>query len=499
MSNCVAAPVWRYPGFDAKAEVFMIGEKVYRGIYPGAGTAYRKILRICQKENLFQLGIIESHESEVNPCPELDYDLVLEHERIPFISYAHEWPAAMLKDAALFHIDLYRELARRGLTIKDWHPYNILFKGTEPVFVDFTSIIPAEDLKEEAYLTPPCIPAPFRRLWDCTSSYLYEMHRRMFVPYFLLPLNLMHQGQHKKARRRMLETALNASASVIEEGEVFQGIDQNRLAYGVNRFLKRVALVDRSSLKRYFWSAVRREIYGLRVSVSKSDYTGYYKEKKEEFAFEPSGNWPDKHRIVYDVIRVMRPEMVLDVSCNTGWFSILAAREGSRVVAFDIDEACMNLLYGQAKQKRLPILPLVLDLTDLTPDMFPVIYDDEPERSLIGGKFPILLSAEKRLKCDLVLALAIVHHIVLGQGWSFRKITDLLAHFTKKCLLVEFVAKEDPLIVGEPAFFPALNTSPQGYEWYTLDNFVQELQKKFRQVTIRQSNETTRIMLICER
>jgi len=495
----VAAPVWRYPGFDTKAEVFMIGEKVYRGIYPGAGAVYRKILHICQNEKLFDLGIIETRESDVNPCPVLKYDLVLEHERIPFISYSHEWPTAMLKDAALFHVDLYRELGRHGLTIKDWHPYNILFRGAEPVFVDFTSIIPTKELKDEAYLTPPSVPTGFRRLWNSTSAYIYEMQSRMFLPYFLLPLYLMQQGQYKEARRRMLETTLNVSGSTIEEREVLRGMGRKRLVYEMNRLLKGIALIDRKSDKERFWRAVRREIDGVRVSVSKSDYAGYYKEKKEEFGFEPSGNWPDKHRIVHDVIRVMRPKSVLDVSCNTGWFSILAARQGARVVAFDIDEACMNILYGQVKQERLPILPLVLDLTHLTPDMFPSTFADEPERSLIGGKFPIVLCAEKRLKCDLVLALAIVHHIVLGQGWSFRKIIDLLADFTTKSLLVEFVSKEDPLIVGEPAFFPALNTCPQGYRWYSLDNFVQELQKKFRQVTIRQSNETTRIMLICER
>jgi hypothetical protein len=491
--------VWRYPGFDAKAEVFLTGEKVYRGIYPGAGTVYRKVLRICQEEDLFRLGIIGTRESDLSPYPELGYDLVLEHDKVPFISYAHEWPAAMLRDAALFHVDLYRELARRNLTIKDWHPYNILFRDAEPVFVDFTSIIPTEDLKAESYLTPPCVPRGFRRLWDSTSAYLNEMHRRMFLPYFLLPLSMMHQGRYKKARRRMLETTLNASCSVIEEREVFQGRNGSRLIYEVNQALKRIALLERTTAKKNFWRAVRREIEGLKVSVSKSVYTGYYKQKREDFAFEPSEKWPDKHRIVYEVMRGTKLETVLDVSCNTGWFSVLAARQGSRVVAFDIDEACMNLLYSQAKREKLSIMPLVLDLADLTPDVFPITYDDEPERSHIGGDFPILLSTEKRLKCDLVLALAIVHHMVLGQGWSLQKMTDILAGFTKKYLIVEFVAKEDPLVMGEPTFFPALSAAPHGFGWYTFDNFVRELEKKFRQIRVFQSSGATRIMLSCER
>lgn len=72
----------------------------------------------------------------------------------------------MLKDAALLHIDLFIRLGRHGLVFKDWHPYNILFKGTNPVFVDFGSIIPTDQLLNEAYLTPPRVTPPFGLLWQ---------------------------------------------------------------------------------------------------------------------------------------------------------------------------------------------------------------------------------------------------------------------------------------------------------------------------------------------
>ena len=69
---------------------------------------------------------------DIHRHPELGYEMILEHERIPFVSYPHEWSASMFKEAALLHNALYERLEEHGLTLKDWHPLNILFSGTRP-------------------------------------------------------------------------------------------------------------------------------------------------------------------------------------------------------------------------------------------------------------------------------------------------------------------------------------------------------------------------------
>ena len=51
----------------------------------------------------------------------------------------------MLRDAALAILTLAAELAERGLTLKDSHPWNVLFHGTRPVWVDVTSVGPRDD------------------------------------------------------------------------------------------------------------------------------------------------------------------------------------------------------------------------------------------------------------------------------------------------------------------------------------------------------------------
>lgn len=488
----------RLLGFDTGGEVFLHQQRIFRGIYADSSVAYRQVLRICNTFNLFQLGIVATQESPYNPLPELRYDLVLEHERIPFITYPHEWTSSMLKDAALLHISLYVELGKRGLTIKDWHPYNILFKGAEPIFVDFASIIPLEELHNQEYLKPLNSPRIFKLFWDTSSRYFFAMYRSMFLPYFLFPLMLMDGKHHVLARTRMTETILNASKSRISEREVFRSSSKvDRWHYRVNDLLKKGALIERGYIKHCFLRLLKKEIQNLYVKPSSTGYTNYYTNKGSDDSFESVSNWDSKQSGVYEVLKSSKPKTVLDIGSNTGWYSILAARLGSNVVAIDVDENCADLLYMRAKQDKLPILPLVIDITRLIGDVLPLTYENEPSLSLIDGEFPLVLSEDKRFKCDLVLALALIHHLTLGKGFSFGQVVKILNTFTGGCLIVEFVSLDDKLITADPGFFPSFYANPNSFNWYTLENFVFELKSVFGNVIVKKSYPESRVLLVC--
>jgi hypothetical protein len=66
-------------------------------------------------------------------------EAILEHERIPFPSFPYEWPPEMLHSAAALIIELTLELLPENLGLKDATPYNILFRGPRPVFIDLLS------------------------------------------------------------------------------------------------------------------------------------------------------------------------------------------------------------------------------------------------------------------------------------------------------------------------------------------------------------------------
>lgn len=491
-------------GFDTRGEVFVYEDRIFRGIYKGNGSLYRNILDICIKNDLFRCGIVPTRLAEKDPFPARNYDLVLEHERVPFITYPHEWPTEMLKDAAIFHLGLSQKLADHSMIIKDFHPWNILFDGARPVFVDFPAIIFPNNLLEEDWLEPVGfkVGAFWRSLWDTYTKYFYQLYIRMFIPYFLTPLKGYEAGLYKSTRHYIFTNTMNAekvSGTSVEPGMSFY----RRLLDDLESLSLKWALRDYGKTKSKFIRHLEKQIEALNVSSGTSGYLEYYKQKGEDFPFEPCLAWEEKQKAVYESIIGLKPETVLDVGSNTGWFSILAAKMGCRVVALDNDESSVNSLYQTARNENLNILPLVMDFLKLTPDIFPVNNPDTREMSdietLYDGKRPLLISAKERLKCDMVIALAIVHHLALGHNLNFGEICEKFSVLSKKYLILEYVGKEDKLIVDEPTFFPAYNKNPAGFEWYNVDNLLKELEKHFKKISIRSSHPDSRKFLVCEK
>jgi SAM-dependent methyltransferase len=494
-----SARVTRLVGFDNAGEPFLSGDRVLRGIYSSRADTVRRVLRVCEEHDLFSHGIVRTRELAENPHPELAYEMVLEHERIPFVTYPHEWSAAMFKEAALLHIRLYERLEEHGLTIKDWHPHNILFSATSPVFVDFTSIIPISDLPIQPHLQSGRPPRAMSALWDATSKAVYEMYRLMFEPYFGLPLVLMHRGLHAQARRRIYETTLNASesVSVITRREAFHGSVADRVMYEVEARSLQLKLLEKGLRKPRFFQRLRHIIESRQAALNHSDYSSYYEDKKEAFAAVENADWTNKHRGVHGTLTRFKPRTVLDLGSNTGWFSKLAARLGSSVVAVDLDEASIDRLFGDARRERLDVLPLVANLTSPLPPLYPKVFEDEPSLSLIGDSAPLVASSDQRLQCEMVLALAIVHHLALGQAMTFEAIAALLGRLATKNLCVEFVDIDDRMIEDDPGFFPAWNAERGSFRWYTRENFVAALESHFRSVELLPSHPETRSLLIC--
>jgi SAM-dependent methyltransferase len=493
------ASVKRLVGFDVAGEPFLSDGRVLRGIYKGNADLVRGVLQVCEENDLFSRGIVATRELKENPHPELGYEMVLEHERVPFVSYPHEWSASMFKEAALFHIELFQELEKYGLTLKDWHPQNILFSGTRPVFVDFTSIIPVEELPAQDYLKSGRPPRAFAERWDGISKAIYEMYRLMFEPYFGLPLAMMDRGHHSKARHRIYETTLNAADSVITRNEVFGDSLYRRLVYEAEQLTLQTSLLEKGKAKPAFFRRLHSQIAGRAAALRGSAYSSYYEDKNEAFSSEPTSSWTNKQHGVKRALSDLKPRSVLDLGSNTGWFSMLAARLGSSVVAVDLDEASIDRLFREAKNQNLDILPLVANLVRPLPALAPRVYENEPSLSLIGDGLPLISEPRERLQCEMVMALAIVHHLALGQSHSFDEIAAILGKLGTKYLCVEFVDLSDEMIVSDPGFFPAYNSNREAFTWYNRDNFLSALKGQYSSLEMVESFPATRTLIFGRR
>ena len=158
---------------DTNGRVFWWKGELYRGISPERKDLYNKLLEPGIVQNLIKKGLLV--ETEVSSFSMNDYPLVLKHRVVPFVSYVYEWPSLMLKDAALALIEIAMELAKEGLSLQDAHPWNMLFNGSKPIYVDFGSIAPARP----------------DTLWRAADE---------FYRFFVYPLQLMSHGYSRIAR-----------------------------------------------------------------------------------------------------------------------------------------------------------------------------------------------------------------------------------------------------------------------------------------------------------
>ncbi len=401
----------------------------------------------------------------------------------------------MLQDAAIFHLKLFEKLRHKGISLKDAHPWNILFDKGKPIFVDFTSLVTNKSLFAEDYLE-----SNMKYNNEVVSKRLamvvYEIFMRMYKPYFINPLLFYACGERNQVLHRIEETTLNSSTSTISVREcmpklqircslfkkvveVYQGpVGESRA------FAKLRSTFDLA----HFYADMRKLVQSLEVASGGSAYASYYQDKGEDQDFVYSASWNAKQKSVHDALNSPNIHSVLDIACNTGWFSLMAERLGKSVVAFDVEEGCIEVLYKHVRALNLDILPLVMDFTLLTKDRYS-IYD--------GNK--VLINAAHRFCADSVLALGIIHHLVLGIGLNFDKILDSLCVLCKKQLIVEYVSLQDEMILKESSFFSEYHKNKSVIVGYDLDTLIDSIKNRGFDVKTYPSHPETRKILVCSR
>jgi SAM-dependent methyltransferase len=138
-----------------------------------------------------------------------------------------------------------------------------------------------------------------------------------------------------------------------------------------------------------------------------------------------------KDRFVREAVDIMRPARVLDIGSNTGHFALAAARGGAAVVAIDRDPVVMGRLYSDAVAASMSVLPLVVDLARPSPGLG---WRNEERASFLN---------RARGGFDMVLALAVLHHLLVADGIPLDDVLYLLKELTRETVILEFVSPED--------------------------------------------------------
>jgi SAM-dependent methyltransferase len=458
--------------------------ELYRGVSSERAPFFKELFEKGIIQNLAEKGLFI--ESELTSMAVDGYELVIRHRRLAFPSYPNEWCAAMLKDGALCIIDLASELARGGFTLRDANPWNLLFdiESGKPIFVDLGSIIPILD---------------------------FTWHDPGFYQFCLYPLVLMAQGEEQIARLLMSEDAgvtesdiLRLKGDAVLAGSKPQSSVVYRMESAVRQYIplsyrtwlkRRLAAIQNLSGRESedlkscedpfqnirqrshvdFLSEIRREIESLNLPSANPKHRGGVR-TISNIPLPDRLQWTPKQVNVHKVFTELKPSSVLDVNSGTGWYSMLAALTGSRVVAWDTDPMSITQLYFDARKMNLPILPLIMDFTKPTPSR--------------GWESHFAIAASDRFKCDMVVALGLVHHLVHNNRLNFEQIAVGLSALSERWALLEFVPSEDP---------EARRLNSTWISWYTLDNLLTAVKKHFSSIHTMESYPESRILLVCQK
>ena len=344
---------------------------------------------------------------------------VLEHQKIDFPSFPYEWSPGMLHAAGELTVELAQKLLPEGMGIKDATPFNVLFDGPRPVFVDVLS------LEKRVKGDPQWIPfAQFTRTF---------LNPLLLNKFFNIPLSMVFLS-----RREGVDA--NEIYGMLGFWKRWQQPFFSLVSVPVflNRLLskKKKARTDVQILSpekaRFILNSLFRHLNRLLKDVKprvnlKSRWTRYM---GETLPYDDK-QFLTKETFVESVLKEHRPGRVLDVGCNTGHFSRLAAQLGSSVVALDVDPLVVDENWRVAKAKNLNILPLVVNLASPSPA---VGWQNSETKSFL---------ARSKGHFDLVMMLAVLHHLNLDEGLPVTEILATAAEMTRDLALIEFVGADD--------------------------------------------------------
>lgn len=435
---------------DRHGRVVVGNEAVYRLLDPQALDNWHNLRTTDFFKRFNNQGmLIATEELDPADCRDLLEDFpghwagVLGHERIPVVSYPYEWPFSMLRDAAACHLDLLVAALSEDWVLKDATSYNVQWRGCQPVFIDI----------------PSFEPLPPGRPW---------MGYRQFCELFLLPL--MVQALRGLPFQPLLRGRLDGIDAATADG--FFG-SRDWLKPGVFRH----AVLHARMLRRYSAKPadalgdarragfnrelIRANVRGLRKIVTRLAWHGAasrWSEYSREHSYSQE-QYAAKQRFVKQTVEARPDGTVWDLGCNTGDFSIAAARHARHVVATDADHAAVERLYLRLRDHGPHnVLPLTADLADPSPDQ--------------GWRGRERAGLVSRIQPDLVLCLALLHHAVIGASIPMDEFIDWLAD-TGADLVIEYVDRDDPMVQA------LLKAKDESYADYSRDSFMQSLKRRF--------------------
>lgn len=336
------------------------------------------------------------------------YEIVSDHllhsRKVPLVTYPYEWVHSQFVEAARLTLDIGEQVLEAEQELKDASAYNVLFRAARAEFCDHTSFAPVNQPYWWAY--------------------------GQFLRHFLMPLAASkHCG--------------------LAPGDVFKtwrdglAIEQATALLGLRRWVHRIGLaclkgsartIGRGSARRNsrpvhrgVFQFLRWQLEPLAHAAGKRSAWNHYETERSHYS---DAAVQRKYETIAGWLQRLRPACVVDLGCNQGEFSLMAAEQAQEVIALDADQASLELL----RQRIEPCHRITTVWASL---------DDPSGGRGWGGTEQSGLLDRLHERADMTLALALVHHLSIGCGIPMDEVAGMLARMTRGHLIVELLDVSD--------------------------------------------------------
>jgi hypothetical protein len=332
----------------------------------------------------------------------------IESPRLPFVSFPHEWCDEQLRRAARLTLVISQRIAPHGFELKDASAWNVIFQGNVPVFCDLYSFQPIE----------------LKRWWAFGQ----------FVRHFVLPLMV---SKMRGVKPHQLFSFYRDGLPPDAAGKIM-GSKRFLTRYWPLMLQSRQPTGDQQTKTSKSGKPVHEGLYRFCETLlgglggnKRQGHWSSYTATRSHYSQEASS---EKYATIAKWIAKLAPSWVVDLGCNTGEYSQLAAGTGANVIAIDLDHDSIQHIVLENDGSKT-INPLIVNLTDMVGG-----------RGWRGSEFPSLMDRLYQ-KSDLILMLALIHHLIISESISIKDVAQLAADLSSRYLIVELLDEADPMVI----------------------------------------------------
>ncbi|TFG95146.1 MAG: SAM-dependent methyltransferase [Myxococcales bacterium] len=399
---------------DPSGFLFRDGDRLYRAVSHGFRAQYDKMMACGFYAEAVEQGLLIPHQEVPEgsqPGDARPYK-VLQPEQVPFISYPYEWSFSQLKDAALLTLALQTLALKYDLWLKDASAYNVQFLRGRPIFIDTLSFEPYPE------------GSPWVAYRQFCTHFLGPLSLVAYVdPALLKLLRTNIDGIPLELTSRLLPVGTRFRPSLLMNIHMHGRAERKHSGNRDSAKKARTVKISRSGMQGIIHS-LKSATEALQWEPEGTEWGNYYDETNYSEAARDH-----KAEVICSILEGTRPGSVADLGGNTGFFSRLASDRGIPTLSLDVDPAAVEKSYLTVREKQERyLLPLVQDLTNPTPG--------------IGWNGDERMSLFERTSVDLGFALAIVHHLAIGNNVPLDRVAALMRRLCRH-LIIEFVPKSD--------------------------------------------------------